>query len=758
MRDAGRETPPEIPASLIILAAVMALFAPALLQSDGLIYPAHGQFSDLTITHWPAFQYLRDALDQRGAIPMWRTSILGGTPFAADPVTGVWYPPNWLSVVLPLEWFFKLIVVAHLFLGGWAMMCLARSFGVGWVGATASGLAYAIAPRAVGHVGAGHITLVEAWAWMPIVAWTVRRDSTWRGAVASGVALGMCALADLRVAVYAAAIIVLHALAVRDDARPFRERLSRLLTIGVMMALVSTAVWLPALSLAEETTRADMSSGEAGVYSLSAEYLLGTLLAGRGDVERLTYLGLPVLALALVGAGWLWRERRRAAVWLIALAAIGVIGAMGVNTPLYEALFRLPGVSLLRVPGRAWFLVAFAGPLMCGMGVHALMRHVSTQALSRKWKLTSLLVASFAFLFGLGGALIASSSEQPGSERTVFSFVALAVFLPLAIGLVTARLSGRLSPMRFGVGILLLIAIDLAWVGWGQFRVVPVDEVFADGRGAAEYLASVFRESASGGKVYSPSYSLPQHVAQARGLELVDGIDPLQLARTAHFMQTATGVGEWGYSVTLPAFAGLEQDEDIRSWLSDVVPAPTLLGVLGVRYVVAHFPIAHADLVEVARIDGAFVYENLRALPRAWVVSRVDAAQDQREAIDWLLSHDPGREAVVEGGRPLDLDMAPSEAQIFDREPDRVVVSARGPGLLVLSEPYARDWRASIDGVAAQIVPTDGVLRGVYLAEGQHEIEFVFDPVTVKVGVALSGVGIVGWLSGSLFARRRLRA
>ena len=752
-------------ASALILAAVLVVFAPALLQADGLIYPASGLFSDLTITHWPAFEYLRAGFDVSGAIPLWRASILSGTPFAADPVSGLWYPPNWLSLILPLEWFFKLAFVAHLFLAGWAMRQLARSLGAGEVGATAAGLAYALAPRAMGHAGAGHLTLVEAWAWLPLSAWLARRNSA-RAAIASGVALGVCGLADLRAAVYATLAVALCAIFARAEESSlaahrssrdrvpgdFVKRALRLAALLLAAAIVSAVAWLPALSLAGESSRAGLSPDEAGFSSLPVTYLLGTLLASRGDPESLTYVGLTVLVPALIGLHVAWREQRRVAAWLIMLMVIGAIAALGANTPLYALLYRLPGMSLLRVPGRAWFLVAFAAPLACGLGIGALMRWTAERLVARKWMLASWLTGSFGLLFGAGGAWLAFAGENR-AEQAGLSLIGLAIFLPLAIGLALARARGRLSSPRFGAVMLAAIAADLAWAGWGQYRVAPRDEVFADGGATAEYLRSISGDAPY--RVYSPSYSLPQHVAQAGGLELADGIDPLQLARTVRFMQRATGVGEWGYSVTLPAFEGLRRDEDLRGWLAGVTPDPALLGLLNVKYVVAHFPIRHSDLNERARIGGAIVYENERAMPRVWIVGRADTVNDQAAALDRLAALDLRAEAVVEGGQTLRVDVAASEVRLVERRPDRIVVSARGPGLLVLSEVFERDWRASIDGAHTPIYPANGVLRGVYLPDGEHRVEFVYDPVVVKTAMVISGVGVVGWLAFWLNGRRQ---
>jgi hypothetical protein len=518
---------------------------------------------------------------------------------------------------------------------------------------------------------------------------------------------------------------------------------------------VSAATWLPALSLTAETTRASLSLDEAGAFSIAPAQLLNLLLAGSGGVESTAHVGLAVLALALIGVRAVWRERQRVAVWLIALSAAGAVVALGTNTPLYTLVHSLPGMSLLRVPGRAWIMVAFAAALACGLGVDALMRRGSEMRLSKKWVLAGWLVGWFAFLSGVGGAIVAFARSEVEAQRAGLSFISLAIFLPLTIGLALARASGRLSPGRFGAITSMLIAIELTWTGWGQYRIASREEVFADGRAAAEFIASAHDAPY---RVYSPSYSLPQHVAQVYRLELADGIDPLQLERTVRFMQRATGVGARDYSVTLPAFEGLKNDDDLRTLLAGVAPDPALLGALNVKYVVAHFPIVHRDLIEAMRADGAIIYENARWLPRAWLVGRVDVAADPFEAIDWLATHDLREEAVVEAGQALSLNAVAGEAEIVAYAPDRIEVSARGPGLLVLSEVYERDWRATVDGAAARIYPTNGVLRGVYLTEGPHRIEFVYDPVVVKAAAGASGVGLAGvlgsWVVGWLGRRR----
>ena len=61
------------------------------------------------------------------------------------------------------------------------------------------------------------------------------------------------------------------------------------------------------------------------------------------------------------------------------------------------------------------------------------------------------------------------------------------------------------------------------------------------------------------------------------------------------------------------------------------------------------------------------------------------------------------------------------------------------PGLLVVSEGYYPGWQAEVDGVAAPIVPTNGMMRGVVLPAGEHQIVFRFRSRAIAAGFLAVG-------------------
>src|SRR6185369_9557978 len=83
--------------------------------------------------------------------------------------------------------------------------------------------------------------------------------------------------------------------------------------------------------------------------------------------------------------------------------------------------------------------------------------------------------------------------------------------------------------------------------------------------------------------------------------------------------------------------------------------------------------------------------------------------------------------------------------------------SVRGPNLVVLDDQWAPGWSVRVDGRAARAVHADTVLRGVVIPGGTHTIVWSYRVPGLRLGAALSLLGLLlgtGWGIG-LRARRR---
>jgi hypothetical protein len=166
----------------------------------------------------------------------------------------------------------------------------------------------------------------------------------------------------------------------------------------------------------------------------------------------------------------------------------------------------------------------------------------------------------------------------------------------------------------------------------------------------------------------------------------------------------------------------------------------------------------------VAQTKYVDIYENGRAMPRAWLApetrvlneaAMLDVIRSDRfvDGTKW----DPSTTALIES--PLSEEVrpgAPGEAQITRYEPNRIEVSTKagGPSILVLSENHYPGWRAYIDGRAVETLRVDYNLRGVSLPAGQHLVEFSYRPKSVLIGMAMSLFAIAFLSSGILIDRK----
>ncbi len=77
--------------------------------------------------------------------------------------------------------------------------------------------------------------------------------------------------------------------------------------------------------------------------------------------------------------------------------------------------------------------------------------------------------------------------------------------------------------------------------------------------------------------------------------------------------------------------------------------------------------------------------------------------------------------------------------------------------MLFLSDTYYPGWKAFVDGAEQPIYRADFVLRAVSVPSGVHTVRFVYDPLSWKLGLALSGFGLVALALILIRLRRKPR-
>ena len=112
-------------------------------------------------------------------------------------------------------------------------------------------------------------------------------------------------------------------------------------------------------------------------------------------------------------------------------------------------------------------------------------------------------------------------------------------------------------------------------------------------------------------------------------------------------------------------------------------------------------------------------------------------------------SFDPYSHVAVDEGffrqRSAEVEAIQS-ATIVVYEPENVVIELpriEREGLLVLTDNYDRNWRATVDGKKAEVVPVNYLFRGVKVSPGDREVNFYYYPVYFYWGAAIGFFAIV---------------
>jgi hypothetical protein len=150
----------------------------------------------------------------------------------------------------------------------------------------------------------------------------------------------------------------------------------------------------------------------------------------------------------------------------------------------------------------------------------------------------------------------------------------------------------------------------------------------------------------------------------------------------------------------------------------------------------------------------ARIYDNPRALPRAWVAGSALRVPDPL-GVTLAPNVDLRRTAVLQDvAAPVPAGTGGSAA-ITRYADDHVTIRSRGSGMLVLSDTWYPGWHAQVDGHDAKIERVDYLLRGVRVGPGAHTVEMTYRPLSFRIGWIVSLLTALALALAVIRARRR---
>jgi hypothetical protein len=736
-------------------------------------------------------------------IPGWNPNQFSGMPFAGDPSSGWGYFLAMLIyAALPGVPATTLFITIHVLISAAAAYTLARLTGLGSGGAVVAGAAYAfpwLIPASAGQVLFFHLT-----TWLPVALIGVElareSDSNARrfgGLAISGLAISQIVGAWLGQGGYYALLVVGGWVAWRTLVTPptgwsMRERIMALFGIGLGSLLLGLGLSAAGLLIRlDANTRSNVAGGVYNGLSGWADTKIGLTpdvitraLVGGFSEASWQYLGAAVVALALL-APFVATRWPPLVFWLIVAGAAIVLTLPG-PTPLRSLMFAVfPFFETFHshLPDRILLILPLPAAMLAGATADAL----SAELFWPGWRRALSLVASLALAVGA----LALEREELISRGSLLA--ALAV---LAIAAVAMGVPVMLRPIVVPLALVAIVIWDptgrILAAGWGSqlgpqrtLRAAVDDESerFLHDNGAAEFLAQAAQDQPGRYFGYDPAllpdieaagdlppqayrnhwlgtanWLLVENWATWFGIDDIQGYSPIQIQRYVELMD---------------AINGHRQEYHETDVFPDGLDSP-LLDLLNTRYIIVPADAADrrdlepltASLPTVYKDEQVLILERPSALPRAWLVHRTQQVPPG-EALRDLGSGgiDPRQVALLEEPGPALEPPAANgteSASLLVREPDflRLDVSASTPALLMLSEIWDSGWVASVNGVTSPIYLADHTLRAIPVPAGHHVVELRYQPLSLRLGVAITIVTalliFVVW--GGLVARERRAA
>jgi hypothetical protein len=238
---------------------------------------------------------------------------------------------------------------------------------------------------------------------------------------------------------------------------------------------------------------------------------------------------------------------------------------------------------------------------------------------------------------------------------------------------------------------------------------------------------------------------IPMNMWSAFELESPAGYDAVYPLRYAQFLNVVNGgqveepVGRYG---------------DIQRFDSPLIDLANSKYILALKYDKSgnvdqggniSYKFQLSKLNPVFEDKSVVVLENTTVLPRAFLVYDYQIETDKRKIFDVLLNpkFNFKEKIVLEEKISKSLKRGKIKQVEYLGEingESKILVDHEGDGLLFVSDSYYPGWKAYIDDNETKIYRADYTFRAVFVPQGEHEIKFLFQPQSFKIGLRVSAL------------------
>lgn len=359
---------------LVLILLCVVLFMPFFIQPSLL----SSKDNDLGRTYIPTVTFMKNTFWHNFSLPLWRSEQLFGEPFFANPVFTLIYPGNILFLILPAAIASVMYYFLHLILAGVSVFYLARSFSISRHSSIASSVFYVFSTKMFLHISAGHITMVAAFCFLPLVFLASRKilhenKYIWIlwFAVSLSLMLSLYATIFYYTILFIATYITYFLIVNNKLTLKFKViRVPILFLFGFLLCICFSAIFLlPQIEFAPLSSRVQLTIGDVAIPTWNIKLFTSSLFFPYPffkdlDHEAFLYIGLVPTILSVAGFFYLSNIKK---IMLASFTVFALLFAAGLSTPLFRIAYTyLPLLHYSRATTRFWFIVTLITALLCG--------------------------------------------------------------------------------------------------------------------------------------------------------------------------------------------------------------------------------------------------------------------------------------------------------------------------------------------------------------------------------------------------------
>jgi len=734
-------------------------------------------FRDLSRYYYP-LRLFSVELIKSGNFPFWNPYIACGHPLFATLQSVVLYPLSIIYYIGNFDTAFNLFIVLHVFLGGLFFYFLMKDLKYSKAASLISAMVFSYGGYLISVINL--TTTLASAIWFPLVFLFYKRLIE-RGKIGylilTSVFLGIMFLGGEPTPLYSTIFLLgLYTLIVSfsDGKKLLKNLLLYTLCIALFALLFSFQI-LPLWELVSLSDRTYSSFDKATFWSFHPRNVVNFLLPFfhgppllrsydepsplTQDWLLLSYLGIMPTILFIISI--IFKKDRCTTFFKVGFIA-GLIFIFGRFTPLYEILYRyVPGFSFIRYPVKFFFINAMCFSYLCGAGFSEYWRRVKIKdpALLRFSKglliLGFIVSIIFLMLYLFKGMILSQIVIHSEHLELAQDGKALAHYLRIATNFFNMRrmfvfiIAGALilfvgSKKRLKEAVFVSLIATLIFVDYyGEKNIQVNPSVSKEALHRVTPNLRIIKEDKGLFRVYtSREQGKINEVLRGTTYEeaIFNSIDSLCANRPMeHGIQTARGY----LSIHNARYAKI-------MIMLDTAPLPSstnILNMLNVKYILTPEKIDDSSCRFVNK-GAAYLYENTRALPRAYLVPDYVVLEDEKDIADKmrLEEWDPESEVILEEEPELvsriPLPVSRKEhVDIASYESNEVIIEVNvkdEPKFLVLADNYYPGWQVEVDGEKERLYRANFILKSVFLPPGEHTVRFYYNPVSFKIGSIIS--------------------